>query len=110
MEHKAALMVAYASGLVTFWDMERCVRTHNLPLNPDVGPVLIGMKRRAEKGGALGGSSAEAASAPLPGSLDSAVNRQEQLVDSAIADNDHHELDTAADLDKSAQHFQTRIV
>ena len=44
----ATLMVAYVSGLVTFWDLEKHVRVHDLSLN-DLGPVLVGMKVRGEK-------------------------------------------------------------
>ncbi len=58
IESAAVLMVAYASGLVTFWDLEKHVRTHDLSLQ-ELGPVLAGMKLKGEKARALAEAQSE---------------------------------------------------
>lgn len=63
IESPPLMLVAYASGLVTFWDLERHVRVHDLPLG-ELGPVLAGMKLKGEKQLAQAQGGAEQDAAP----------------------------------------------
>ncbi len=98
------LMVGYASGLVTFWDLERCVRTHDLPLNPDLGPVLIGMRLRAEKV-AHGSASSDAPQLHSEAALEEASNPPSdpyaaKQAQASVSHSEAAHAASAADLDK----------
>ena len=76
IENSPNLLVAYLSGTVTFWNLEKNVRTHDLSF-ADMGPVLEGMKLKTSDKILTEPPEAVAKYLPTPGTVPAASTAED---------------------------------